>query len=183
MLIPTTLRCEYLENPIGLDVIKPRYSWIIQAAGEDAASLYQTAFHVIVASTKEGLDRWEGDLWDSGRVESSQSAQIEYEGVPLRSCAWCYWKIRIWDENGVGSSWDDCEAAYWHVGLLTKPDWGNAQWIGAPKREPRRIAILNAASNKEEEIIASDPSPLLRAVFTVPASVNRAILYVTSLGE
>jgi alpha-L-rhamnosidase len=59
----TNLRCEYLADPLGIDVEKPRLSWVIESARR---SERQTAYQVLVASTPELLAKHQGDLWDSG---------------------------------------------------------------------------------------------------------------------
>src|SRR5262245_25911099 len=64
------LRCEYLMNPNGIDVTAPRLSWKLSS---DERGQRQTAFRIIVATTAAKLARDEGDLCDSGRVESDQS--------------------------------------------------------------------------------------------------------------
>ncbi|MBN1590872.1 MAG: alpha-L-rhamnosidase N-terminal domain-containing protein [Pirellulales bacterium] len=52
----------------------------------------QTAYQLLVASSPEGLAAGQGDLWDSGRVESDQTLHVVYRGRTLRSGQQCYWK-------------------------------------------------------------------------------------------
>jgi len=91
------LRCEYLANPLGIDVQKPRLSWAIESAHRGER---QTAYQVLVASTPAKLANDQGDLWDTGKVASDQSIQVEYAGQPLESRMACYWKVRFWDKDG-----------------------------------------------------------------------------------
>ncbi len=183
MLVPKALRCEYLENPLGLDVLNPRLSWRLENAGADVTSSLQAAYHLIVASSREKLDRLDGDLWDTGKVASDQTLHVEFQGKLPKARAWCYWKVKVWDEEGRSSNWDDCPVAFWHMGLLHHTDWGAARWIGAPAREPRRMKVKDKTKDYTQEIIASDPSPLLRKKFAVSGDILRAMLYVTALGE
>ena len=83
----TNLRCEYLTNPLGIDVEKPRLSWVIaeRTQNPESRNQRQTAFQVLVASTPEILAQDQGDLWDSGKVTSDQSIQVEYAGKALTS--------------------------------------------------------------------------------------------------
>ena len=74
------LRCEYLHNPLGIDVATPRLSWIISS---NQRGTKQKPYRVLVASKPELLAKGQGDLWDSGIVKSDQSVHIEYAGVPL----------------------------------------------------------------------------------------------------
>jgi alpha-L-rhamnosidase len=75
------------------------------------------------------LARDQGDLWDSGRVASDQTAQVEYAGKPLGSGVRAYWKVRAWDRAGRPSPWS--APAAWTMGLLAPTDW-RARWIEAP---------------------------------------------------
>ncbi|HEY5911841.1 MAG TPA: alfa-L-rhamnosidase, partial [Verrucomicrobiae bacterium] len=106
-LHPTDLRCEYLKNPLGIDTPWPRLSWNLQPDKSSTRGLRQTAYQVLVATSLRTLDRNQGDLWDSGRIDSDQSIQLKYHGKPLASEQDCYWKVRVWDESGRGSDWSE----------------------------------------------------------------------------
>ena len=122
-IITKNLRCEYLADPLGIDAAKPRVSWILDS---NQRGEMQTAYQVIVASSPDLLTQEKGDLWDSGKVLSDESAQIEYLGSPLTSRQDCYWKVRAWDRNGQPGEWSN--VAHWQMGLLDGSDW-NAKWI------------------------------------------------------
>lgn len=121
----TYLRCEYRVNPLGIGTTRPRLSWIIEDPRTGAA---QTAYQIIVASSSEILAENRGDLWDSGKVISSEMNQIEYAGKPLQSRMKCYWKVRIWDANQQATPFS--EPAMWSMGLLD-PQEMKARWIQA----------------------------------------------------
>jgi alpha-L-rhamnosidase len=125
LVVVTDLTCEYLNDPLGIDETNPRLSWQLMS-GERGQK--QTAFHLIVASSPEKLDKNTGDLWDSGTIESDQSVQVEYNGIPLETGMLCYWKVRVWDKDGKPTEWS--EPAMWSMGLLNPEDW-SAQWIGS----------------------------------------------------
>ena len=120
---PTDLRCEYARNPIGLDVAKPRFSWVLY---HPKRGQVQTAYQIIVSSSIEKIMADEGDMWDSGKVISNRSANVTYEGGPLESCKTYYWKVRWWDKEGNVSPWS--EIACFEMGLLKPEDW-KAKWI------------------------------------------------------
>lgn len=137
--MPGGLRCEYLVNPQGIDVLQPRLSWTTQA---DSRAWMQKAYRILVASSQEQLARDEGDLWDSGRVGADRSTHVTYAGKPLQSRLHCYWKVQVWDEDGSVSAWS--QPASWSMGLLQPTDW-LAQWIGfdaMPDPAPARRADL-----------------------------------------
>jgi len=87
MLSVSRLRCEYLVAPRGIDELKPRLSWMLDS---DRRGARQHAYRVRVASTPDQLAAGDADLWDSGRIESAQTAQLEYAGRPLRSRDACH---------------------------------------------------------------------------------------------
>ena len=97
-IVPAHLRCEYRENPMGIDAAKPRLSWRMEVGGQrsEVRGQKQRAYQVLVASSPELLAKDQGDLWDSGKVKSDQSIQVEYAGKPLVSGQHCFWKVRVW---------------------------------------------------------------------------------------
>ena len=122
-MAPMKLRCEDRANPVGVDVMHPRLSWIL-ASGQRGES--QTAYQILVASSLDKLKADTGDLWDSRQVISEASAHIAYAGKPLPTQQQCFWKIKAWDHAGKPSDWS--QPASWSMGLLQPSDW-TAQWI------------------------------------------------------
>ncbi|MCX8108257.1 MAG: hypothetical protein N3G20_05570, partial [Verrucomicrobiae bacterium] len=120
-VVPTNLKCEYLENPVGVDTTQPRLSWVLVPRSPTARGQRQTAYQVLVASNAEALERNKGDLWDSGWVKSDESQQIVYNGRPLWSNQECYWKVRVRDEHGKPSQWS--KPARWVTGILDPSNW------------------------------------------------------------
>lgn len=151
------LRCEYLDNPRGIDALKPRLSWVLKS---DERGQKQTAYQVLVASTPAILTKDQGDLWDSGKVNSDQSIQVGYAGKPLDSRMDCHWKVRVWDKNGRTSDWS--APANWTMGLLKASDW-QARWIA------------HAAPS-------TGPATMVRKEFEVGGPIKRATVSVTGLG-
>ncbi len=96
----TNLRCEYLKDPLGIDVVLPRLSWILESS---VRGQKQTAYRIIVSSSEENLKRNRGDLWDSGKIKSDRTNQIVYSGRDLQSRKKCYWKVFVWDKDGARS--------------------------------------------------------------------------------
>ncbi|UCD51539.1 MAG: family 78 glycoside hydrolase catalytic domain [Phycisphaerales bacterium] len=165
------LRCEYLHNPLGIDVAQPRLSWKLIAIDNKARGQRQSAYQVLVASSRALLDSDKGDLWDSGTVASDQSVHVVYEGKSLTSGMACFWKVRVKDEAGVVSAWS--ASARWTMGLLDKGDW-HAKWIGTDK-------IFEGKEGwppPDNEV----PDPWLRKSFTPTAKPERATIYIASVG-
>jgi alpha-L-rhamnosidase len=173
------LRCEYLKDPLGIDAAKPSLSWVIKS---DRRGEIQTAYQVLVASRAELLAADKGDLWDSGKVASDQTNQVEYLGKPLHSRAQCFWKAHIWDKDGKPSAWS--ERAEWSMGLLQPEDW-RAKWIGAEQSgstealAPGPLRIIRAMYQPVSGTPARDVTELLaRKVSgnTLAITVNNATL-------
>lgn len=120
---PVHLRCESLENPLGIDAEKPSLSW---QSDNTERNWRQSAYELLVASRPSLLAHGKADIWDSGRQPSSESTGIVYGGPELQSRKRYYWRVRVWDsKQHVSESKDD---AWWEIGLLHKQDW-SAQWI------------------------------------------------------
>jgi hypothetical protein len=127
------LRCESRVDPLGVEARSPRLSWVLQETDPERRGQGQTAYQVLVARNATALDREEGDLWDTGKVASSETIQIPYRGAPLSSRLDCFWKVRVWDADGRASSWS--AVARWRMGLLESSDW-QARWIGSTEAAP-----------------------------------------------
>ncbi len=161
---PYRLRTEYADEPLGIDEHRPRFSWLVRGSG-------QVAYQVLVASEPASLRTARGDVWDSGRVESTDSVQVEYAGGELASTTRYHWAVRVWNADGA-TAWS--EPAAFETGLLEPDDWAGATWIGRDGGP--------AAENS-----APVPGPLLRRAFRLStgepsADVVRARLYVCGLG-
>jgi alpha-L-rhamnosidase len=183
------LRCEYRVDPLGIDVTDPRLCWQMRDARRGAR---QTAYQVLVAATPEKLAAHEGDLWDSGRVESNQSTQVVYAGKPLGSRMRCHWKVRIWDVDGKPTACS--KPALWTMGLLKAEDV-KARWIGTegpmffPSQPADSAPTLTDCSwvwTAEPRVRPIERAPagprFFRRVLTLPAErvVRRAVVLATA---
>ncbi|WP_163397411.1 alpha-L-rhamnosidase [Flavobacterium fluviatile] len=155
------LVCEYHVNPIGIDVLKPRFSWQMIA---DTQNAKQVAYEIRVASSAENLSKKKNLFWTSGKVESDQSVNVEYQGTPLKSMQRAYWQVRIWDNKNKVSEWS--APAYWEMGILEKDNW-KASWI---------------TMKDEAKSTTSLPAQYYRKEFSTTKKVSSARVYVTSLG-
>lgn len=170
VIIPGRLTCEYLTNPMAVDALRPRLSWINEA-GANERGQFQKAYQIQVASSVEKLHKGKADLWDSQKVKSDNAVLIQYAGKTLKSRQECYWKVRVWDKNGKVSSWS--QPAFWNMGILNANEW-KAQWIGVPWQSDT-ATVLSALKKTE-------PAPLLRKDFVVTKKVSSAKIYGSGLG-
>ncbi len=196
---PTALKCEDAVNPF-TDVKHPRLSWKLDDARQGAA---QTAYQVLAASSPEKLAAGQGDLWDSGKVESDRSILVTYAGKPLESLQRVFWKVKTWDQDGKESPWS--QPAYWEMTLLDAKAWAGAEWIAYKPQdvwsaewskrkekqhaEPGKEAFpyktqaeLNIFQRWRFDDPACDPAPLLRKSFTLDKPIRQARAYICGLG-
>ncbi|HWI58864.1 MAG TPA: family 78 glycoside hydrolase catalytic domain, partial [Bacillota bacterium] len=162
----SSLRCEYRLNPLGIDTPQPRLSWVLESAARGQA---QTAYQILAATSLKRLAQGQGDLWDSGKVASSNSVHLVYSGKPLRSGQRVYWQVRAWDKDGQPSA--SSQPAWWEMALLTPQDW-QAQWITRPATDPV----------PEAQAFDDHPAPLFRKEFALNKPIARARAYVCGLG-
>ncbi|NOY60740.1 MAG: family 78 glycoside hydrolase catalytic domain [Calditrichaeota bacterium] len=127
---PLHLQCEYQSNPLGIDTMQPRFSWIVNDSRRGAV---QSAYQILVAGDENKLKNDKGDVWDSKKVDSDQSALVPFSGSVLKSRQKYFWKVRTWDADGKASPWS--ETVWWEMGLLNPDDW-HAKWIGKTEKKP-----------------------------------------------
>ncbi|HTV53450.1 MAG TPA: alpha-L-rhamnosidase N-terminal domain-containing protein, partial [Terriglobia bacterium] len=168
---PLALRCEYREDPLGIDALQPRLSWLLESTDPGARGQVQTAYQVLAASSEERLGSGHGDLWESGKIQSDRSTQVVYGGKPLASRQRAWWKVRVWDKAGRVSPWS--KTAYWSMGLVSNADW-TGKWIGLDRGEDGA-----GAGGAERRVL---PARMLRKDFRVEGEVRRATLYLSGLG-
>ncbi len=171
------LRCEYKSNPEGIDVLRPRLSWVIEAEGR---GWKQGAYQILVAGSRENLGRQRGDLWNSGKVASEQTNQIVYGGKKLSSGRRCWWMVRVWDVMGNVSDWSG--VACWSMGLLKGSDW-KAKWIGDGVVRMQKVGREERWGDWVDKYDRYYyPCTYYRKEFSLTGEVRRAGVYVTARG-
>jgi alpha-L-rhamnosidase len=128
--------------------------------GDGCGDSAQETSRVLAARTAAALASGRGDLWDSGKVGTSDSVNVVYNGAKLRSGAVCHWKVMVWDTEGKPTAWST--PARFSVGLLAASDW-KAQWVGM-------------ASAAETDC------PWIRKTFVLTETPETALAYVGSIG-
>lgn len=166
-LTPYDLRCEYLDNPMGIDSVEPRLSWRLSS---EERGQKQVAYRILVASTAEKLAAEEADLWDSGKTESEKSLFIKYQGTALASRQECYWKVSVWGKNSNKPT--DSQVAKWSVGLLNDNDW-IAKYISYEDEAPVHTDINNLHLPAARQY---------RKQFSSNKQLKRATVYASALG-
>ncbi|WP_194894005.1 alpha-L-rhamnosidase [Catenulispora pinisilvae] len=146
---------EYASCPLGLDVARPRFTWPLVA---QEPGRVQTAYQVRVATDADRLSS--ADVWDSGRVRSSESVLVPYDGPALAPRTRYHWSVRAWDNEGQASEWS--APTWWETGLMEQSQW-SASWIAAPES-------LGTCAQ------------LRRGFSVADKQITQARLYITALG-
>jgi alpha-L-rhamnosidase len=155
------MRVESKRSPLGIDVLRPAFSWGYEAS--QARSQLQKAYRMIVSADKRSAEQGIGDVWDSGKVISRRSVHVLYEGSELRSRTRYFWKVQAWDQNDLMT---ESAVDSWEMSLLAESDW-SARWIGAPVSPDNELG----------------PLPLFRQEFLLSKPVAGARAYVCGLGQ
>ncbi|MFW6277742.1 MAG: family 78 glycoside hydrolase catalytic domain, partial [Prolixibacteraceae bacterium] len=153
------LKCEFRENPLGIDRQQPLFQWKMNDGRRGAG---QIAYQLIVAGSSDKIEQLEPDIWNSGKVFSDESVHVKYDGPDLESGKTYFWRVRVWDHTGKVSRWS--EPAYWEMGLLDESDW-QAKWIARSPDDPGRSVYMR----KDIDVNSSD--------------IKKARVYVTGLGN
>ncbi len=151
----THLLLENKPNPVGIDIVSPRFSWQLTS---DKRNTVQTAYAIQVFAA----DNKKTPVWNSGKINSAQSVFLPYAGSALQSGKKYTWAVQVWDNNGTMAN---SEAASFQMALLNVSDW-KAKWI-----EP---------GYAEDDVMR--PSPMFRKQFSTTKKIISATAYITSHG-
>ncbi len=104
---PDSLMVEFIRQPdrTAISDSLPEYSWEVPTSAKS-----QSAYQVLVASSQQNLDQNIGDVWNSGQVRSNQSANVTYQGNPMKPNAQYFWKVRVWDYNNRTSEYSKAQS-------------------------------------------------------------------------
>jgi len=158
------LKVAHQTAPLGVDDAKPRLSWHMKG---DAKGLAQAAYQILVATSADKLVPGKADLWDSGRVESSQSVAT-YSGSPLPSSTYVHWTVRTWGGD-TPSEW-------------SKPQRFLTALIGSQPNQPFVSYKDTSPFHKERNKLHLPPARYYRSTFTPGKKIVRAIAHASALG-
>ena len=153
----TQLEVEKLTRPLGLDTQNPDFSWIIKS---DEHNLSQTHYHIFVATDK--IFSKKSLVWDSGKVNSSESVYVKYQGKPLDYATKYYWTVKVWTNQSSRSR--QSGVSFWTTGMMSSENW-KSEWIGVDDEDKR---VKN--------------SPYFTNDFKVDNQITSAQLFITSRG-
>lgn len=178
MLVVADLRCENFHEPLGIDVRSPALSW--KSTSKQNGS-FQTAYQILVADSYEKISRNIGNVWDTKKVSSAESINVQFKGKSLEAARLYFWKVRVWDNKG-NAAWSNI--ARWQAGLLAAGDWKGAQWI-ACENMPDSLKIVPAinGAGKKELGARRNVLPLMRKAFAIQKEIRQATVFISGLGH
>ena len=177
----TTLRCEYLCDPLGIDATQPRLSWQLhsKAPGGTRAIADVPTRSYRCHRLRRGIGMPIGATCGTpGKVDSEQSQYVTYQGRLLQSEQSCWWKVRVWDQDSKASDWS--KPARWSMGLLKLPRTGRVS--GSDFDEPLKPATSQTHSSRRShngygllERKGPRAAPVDHTLFSTCASTCRPI--------
>ena len=154
----TDLRVEHMKNPSVVDEQRPRLSWVNEVLKPGVRNQEQTAYQIIVATSKENLKAGIYDVWNTGKCVSNESNLVKFGGATLKSGVDYYWQVRTWNQDDKPSAWS--EVGQWGMGLKNE-EW-TASWIGSTQDD--------------------SGAPLLRKSFGIHGAIKQAKVFICGLG-
>ncbi|QOG03634.1 glycoside hydrolase family 78 protein [Flavobacterium sp. MDT1-60] len=181
------LTCEMTENPLAVIEKQPRLSWQLVSKEFNVS---QIGYQILVASSEEKLKNDDGNIWNSGRVNSSKNLQISYGGSLLKTETKYFWKVKVWNQKGKISKWskpaffriapDESDLNPTWIGAITKADSHlpeGRNFHSATYKREKKDAIINASDSLSRRSI------MLRKSFNVAKEIKEAIVYISGLGH
>jgi alpha-L-rhamnosidase len=194
------LQTNAASEPLGIDTPTPRLSWVLVS---ERRGVMQTAYQVLVASRPELVREGRADIWDSGKVASSDPWCL-YRGPELRSRTRYYWSVHVWATAGMSTG--SPPTTWFETARLDPGEW-KGQWIAGPERTRvltpaegeaddariraagefcRPVGWLTSGfaariPNNQGECREIRPAPMLRKSFRITKPVARARVYSSGL--
>ena len=170
------LRCGNTIDPKGVKGT-PELSWKLKSGLRNVS---QQAYSIIVADQPGIIQKNTGNIWSSGKINSSASVYVNYKGPVLQPAKTYYWKVKVWDNQGHATIWSP--VANWQTGLFTSLNWQNAQWI-ALKQLPDSSRILPSLTSGKRKLNKDEILPILRKKFELNRSIKKATIFIAGLGH
>lgn len=159
------LTCEYIKNPLGIDVQIPRLNWTFNSTSRNQ---FQSAYEIIISDNIKDIQQDKGNIWSTGKIISSENIQVEYAGTLLQSFIKYYWRVKVYNQNDEASSWSDVN--FFETAMLNN-DW-KAKWIFDGSKNPEL----------DEDYYKDDRMPLFRKEFNAGKKITSARLYISGVG-
>lgn len=164
------MRIEWQERPLGLDQLRPRFHWTLEAQDRQARGLGQSAFRLVISDGG-------AIVFNTGKIFSKALSYQPLEELPLRSQHRYKWKLDVWDQDGESAT--QVAEGTFMTGLITPQDhW--AQWITA---EPDTGVHVRAIEHRGESIDTPKPMPIFERQFELAQAPIMAHLCIAVIGQ
>lgn len=174
------IKCNGFENPAGTGN-KPDFSWILKS---DKRDQIQSAYQIIVSSDIKIIKKGSGDIWNSGKIQSGESAWISYQGTELQPGKQYFWEVRVWDGNDNPSSWST--SGKFITGLFNNTSWSGARWIGYEEIPDSLLLVpgFHGEGNNLGAVAKNRTTvPYFRKDFSLKKKITQAVIFVSGLGQ
>jgi alpha-L-rhamnosidase len=94
----------------------PAFSWEMNSS---VTGTVQDAYQILVADNEKALSSNTGNVWDSGKISSIQSAAVLFKGAGLKPNTTYYWTVRVWASNQTEPSRYAKPIAFYTDAVLT----------------------------------------------------------------
>ena len=85
--------------------LKPEFSWIVPQKAKA-----QSAYQILVASSKQKLKENNADVWNSQKITSRKSSEVELECNNLTGNKTYFWKVRIWNNRNIPTKYSEIQS-------------------------------------------------------------------------
>ena len=155
---------------------KLSFSWQMES---DKNNAFQESYEIEICNEYNKV------IWNSGRINSSNSINVKYEGITLKGRGQYFFKIKVWNNYG---EFAESQFKNFEIGL-SKEDW-IAKWIEADKdivsvKEDFNMGkVFSYHSNPAEirEIPLDSPIEFSKEFKIKNKKVKKARIYVTAHG-
>jgi len=152
------------------------FSWNINS---EKRGFNQKAYQIELSSNEKVI-------WNSGRIDSSESILVPYNGPQLNPATQYTWKVKIWSANGETSEWS--QPSSFTTGLFTDKDWAGAKWIALEKDRKDWYVVPGIHSPLVKKHINDKDFgtyilPKFKHSFTATKKISRALAFICGLGQ
>ena len=160
MVRVTDIKVNYEKGPVAGVTGEMQFSWVIEAQGRD---VIQKAYQLQIAQEES----FQKPVYDSGTVESNNSAHVFASGFQLKSAQHYYVRVKV-ECAGTKQNpeWSDFSAPLFLISGLAKAQEWQGKFITAEKPEEKDIS----------------KGTYVRKEFQLDGKVAQCYLYATALG-
>ena len=156
MLQITRMLTEYKENPIGMDEAVPRFCYTLTGTAKKQCFREITVMEALTGKI----------LWESGKLATPETTQIEYAGLPLAPRTAYTWQVTATDDAGNIAS----GKARFETGMMDTP-W-KAKWIAGTMAQTNCLPVQDTSKTFTLEDVPANARLYISALGLYEAEIN-----------